>query len=152
MGERLRSDDELDALIEAALGGEALLPVPEDLHTKIGERIQLAALQQREQTRFRNAMLTGFAASVCLVAALAAMVISTKFDVLVKHGISGGQGLLDYYTATFAISWSRYLDGLVLALLLCLGVATISAGLIPWRGRGGGRNAKPAIQGPLQMQ
>lgn len=156
MGERLPSDEELDALIEAALSGEVLLPVPVDLHAKVGERVQLAALQQREQTRFRIAMLTGLAASVGVVAALAALVVSTKFDVLLKHGVSGGQGLLDYYTATFALAWPQYVDGLVFALLLCLGTAAVSAGLIPWRGRGSGLQGdsagKPAIRGPLQMQ
>lgn len=137
MLERLPSEAELDALIEAALGGEALLPLPAGFHAKIGERVQLAALQQREQARFRNTLLTGFAASVGVVAALAALVAITKFDVLLKHGISGGQGVIDYYTATFALAWPQYMDGLIFALLLCLGAATVWAGLIPWRARGG---------------
>lgn len=156
MGERLPSDEALDALIEAALSEDVFLPVPVGLQEKINERIQLAALQQREQTRFRNAMLTGLAAAVGVVSALVAIVASTKFDVLLKHGVSGGQGLLDYYTATFALAWPQYMDGLVFALLLCLGTATVSAGLLPWRGRGSGLQGntagKTAIQGPLQMQ
>ncbi len=155
MVERLPSDAELDALIEAALAEEVLLPVPRDLHARVCERVQLAALQQRELARFRNALLSGFAASVGVVATLAALVLFTKFDVLLKHGISGGQGLMDSYAATFALSWPYYLEVFALALVLGLGGATLWAGLMPLRwidgvhGHGA-RSAKPVVQGPLQ--
>jgi hypothetical protein len=156
MGERLPSDAELDALIEAALAEEVLLPVPAGLHARINERVHLAALQQRERVRFRNAMLSGFAASVGIVVAVAALVATTKFDVLLKHGISGGQGLMDSYAATFALSWPPYWEGLILSLVLMIVVATVWIGLIPWRGRGGAhhsaRPGNPAVQGPLQMR
>ena len=104
MGERLPSDAELDALIEAALAEEVLLPVPVGFHARVNERVRLAALQQRERVRFRNTLLSGFAASVGIVVTVATFVATTKFDVLLKHGISGGRGLLDSYAATFALS------------------------------------------------
>ena len=156
MGERLPSDAELDALIEAALAEEVLLPVPVGLHARVNERVRLAALQQRERVRFRNALLSGFAASVGIVVAVAALVATTKFDVLLKHGISGGRGLLDSYAATFALSWPQYWEGLILSLVLTIGVATVWVGFIPWRARGGGqlsaRPGGPVAQGPLQLR
>jgi hypothetical protein len=156
MGERRPSEAELDALIEAALAGEKLLPVPVGLHARVTERVQLAALQQRERVRFRNALVSGFVAALGIVLAVAALVATTKFDVLLKHGISGGRGLLDSYTATFALSWPQYWEGLVLSLFLAIGVTTVWVGLLPWRGRGGntqaGRGGNPTAQGPLQMR
>jgi hypothetical protein len=155
MAERLPSDAELDALIEAALGEELLLPVPVDFHARVAERVHLASLQQREQVRFRNALLTGFAASIVMVTALVALVMVTKFDVLLQHGVSGGRGLMDYYTATFALSWPQYMNTFMVILLLCLGAATTWAGLFPWRGRGemhAHRTGKPVAHGPLQMR
>lgn len=156
MDERLPTEAELDALIEAALAEEVLLPVPVGLHARVNERVHLAALQQRERVRFRNALLSGFAASVGIVVAVAAFVATTKFDVLLKHGISGGQGLLDSYAATFALSWPQYWEGLMLSLVLAIGVATLWVGLIPWRARGDGqlttRPVNPVVQGPLQMR
>ncbi|MBL7645826.1 MAG: hypothetical protein JNK74_06500 [Candidatus Hydrogenedentes bacterium] len=153
MVERLPSDAELDALIEAALAEDVVLPVPRDLHARVCERIQLAALQQRELARFRNALLSGFAASVSIIATLAALVLFTKFDVLLKHGISGGQGLLDSYAATFALSWPYYLEAFALALVLGLGGATVWAGLMPlrWIDAVHGRESrKPVAPGPFQ--
>lgn len=156
MAERLPSDAELDALIEAALAEEVLLPAPVGLHARVNERVRMAALQQRERARFRNALLSGFAASVGIVVAVAALVATTKFDVLLKHGISGGRGLLDSYAATFALSWPQYWEGVVLALVLTISVATVWVGLIPRRTRGGGqlapRPGNPIVPGPLQMQ
>ncbi len=156
MDKRLPSDAELDALIEAALAEEVLLPVPMGLRARIDERVRLTALQQRERARFRNTLLSGFAASVGVVVALSALVAITKFEVLLKHGISGGQGLMDSYAATFALSWPQYWEILSLTLFLALGVASLWVGLIPWRGRGGDQlPARPGdhvAQGPLQMR
>jgi hypothetical protein len=136
MDERLPSEAELDALIEAALAEEVVLPVPAGLHARINERVRLASLQQRERVRFRNALLSGFAASVGVVAGVAFLVATTKFDVLLKHGISGGRGLMDSYAATFALSWPQYWEGIILSLVLMIVVATACAGLAPLRWRG----------------
>ena len=156
MGEPLPSETELDAMIEAALSDEALLPVPVGLHARIGERVRLATLQQRERVRFRNALLSGLVASVVIVLSLSILVAFTKFEVLLKHGISGGKGLMDSYATTFALSWPQYWDGLVFTLFLGLGVATVGLGLMPWWGRGGDsapdHAGNPAAQGPLQTR
>lgn len=156
MGEHRPSDEELDALIEAALAEEVLLPVPVGLHARINERVQLAALQQRERLRFRNALLSGFAASVAIVASLVALVAFTRFEVLLKHGVSGGKGMVDSYATTLALSWPQYWDGFVFLLFLALGAAALWIGSIPWRGRGGerlsGRSGNSGAQGPLQMR
>lgn len=156
MAKSFPTDAELDALIAAALSEEVLLPVPVDLRVKIDERVHLAALQQREQARFRNAMLTGFAGSVGMLAALGVVIALTKFDVLLKHGISGGRGLLDSYAATFALTWQPQMGGFVFSLLLGLGIVVAWVGLAPLFWREGVathhvQTGKSAAQGPFQV-
>jgi len=127
------TDSELDALIESALRDEPLAPVPRDLHGRITARVQLAALEQKERARFRNALLSGFAGAVGTVAMAVALLALTNFNVLLNHGVSGGLGFLDYYTATFELPWPIRPDGLVLAACIALGGLTIWAGLRPLR-------------------
>lgn len=136
MLERYPTDAELDALIESALRDEPLVPVPRDLHGRITERVQLAALEQQARARFRNALLSGFLGAVCVVGLSVALIALTNFHVLLDHGVSGGLGFLDYYTATFKMPWPVQTDGLVLALCLGLGGLTIFAGLRPLRKHG----------------
>jgi len=148
MVERPPTDAELDALIEAALRDEPLLPTPVGLHARITERVALADLRQREEARFRNALLSGFAASVAIVVAAAGLVAVTVFGVLLDHGIAGGRGLVDYHAATLWHSWPHYMENAGSVVL-----AGPAAGLI-WfvfaslRGRAGtGRLGKPAARG-----
>ena len=134
MAERPFSDTELDALIETALRNEPLLPAPEHLHAKVVERVQWAALQQKERARFRNALLTSLAAFVGIIALAVVLVVLTSFHILLEHGISGALGRMDYYRATLAFSWPGRLDNLFLAIVAILAAITISAGLQPlWR-------------------
>lgn len=136
MADRRPTDAELDALIEAALRDEPLVPVPRTLHGRVAERVQLAALEQKERARFRNTLLSGFAACVGVVTAAAGMLALTNFHVLLDHGVSGGLGFWDYYRATFEVAWPVQIDGLVLALSVALGAFTIWAGLLPLRKQG----------------
>lgn len=137
MVELPHSEAELDALIEAALRDEPLLPVPVNLHGRITERVQLAALQQREQLRVRNALLSGFAASVAVVAAAGIIVAQTNFEVFLNHGVSGGRGLIDYYTATVSLSWPRYVENIGAAALLVAAAGVIwLAASSRWSGTG----------------
>ena len=133
MADNHLSTAELDALIEAALRDQPLVPVPRNLHARITERIALAALEQKERTRFRNTLLGGLAASVGVLAVAVVLVALTNFDVLLDYGVSGGQGLMDYYTATFQLSWPGRLDSLFLSLCLFLAALTVGVGVQPLR-------------------
>lgn len=153
MDERTPSETELDALIEAALRDEPLLPAPIGLHARITERVALAALRQREQARFRNALLTGFAASVAIVAAAAALVAVTNFGVLLEHGIAGGGGLMDYHAARLSLAWPRYMESIGSAAFLGATAGLTWLFFAPLRGRVGfGRIEKPGARGHLQTR
>lgn len=123
------TDAELDALIESTLQDEALMPVPAHMHVRIAERIQLAAMQQKERIRFRNTLLTGFVGSVGIVALGTSLVILTNFHILLEHGISGGLGLLDYYRTTLPVVWLGHLDHIMLSTGAALAMVTFGVSL-----------------------
>jgi hypothetical protein len=133
MADSLPTNAELDALIDAALRDEPLLPTPPGLHRKIQERVLFAALQERERTRFRNTLLSAVGALVVLLAGTATIVTVTHFSLFYHHGVSGGMGLVDYYLNRFDVSWSSQVG--TYALLLTLGLSTLSlwAGFILFR-------------------
>lgn len=124
MADRLPTDDALDALIDAALHEEPLLPAPPGLHGKIQDRVHIAALQERERARFRNSLLSAMGALVVILGGAATVVTLTHFSHIYHHGVSGGKGLVDYYLTLFRVSWASHVG--IYALGLTLGLSAIS--------------------------
>lgn len=154
MGEWRPDEATLDALIESALRDEPVAPVPRDLHARIYERVELAALEQKERARFRNTLLGALAAGAGVVATAVVLVALTNFQLLLDHGVGGWRGLLDYYAATFQLSVPGQPDGLFLVLCLSLGALTIGVGVQPLRkygifGRMQPEEARPPAPGRL---
>ena len=131
MANRLPTDMELDTFIDAALRDEPMLPAPPGLHRKIHERVQIAALRERELSRFRNSLLSAVGALFAILMGTAAVVTLTRFSYLYRHGVSGGKGLVDYYLTLLDVSsWSSQAGGYALLLALGLSAGTLWAGLV----------------------
>ena len=86
MADRLPTDDELDALIDAALRTEPMLPVPHGLHRKIQGRVHFAALQERERVRFRYSLVSAVCALLMLFAGTFVIVMLTNFSIITSIG------------------------------------------------------------------
>ena len=133
MVDRLPSNAELDAFIDAALRDEPLLPAPKGLHQKIQERVLFADLEMRERARFRNSLLSALGALCLLFVGTVVVVTVTHFSLLYHHGVSGGMGLVDYYLNRFDVSWSSQVG--LYAIVITLGLSTLSlwTGLVLFR-------------------
>ena len=134
MADRLPTDDELDALIDAALRTEPMLPVPPGLHRKIQDRVHFADLQERERVRFRYSLLSAVCALLILFSGTGVIVMLTNFSIVYHHGVSGGKGFLDYYLNRLDVSWAGHVGTYTLMLTLGLSVASLWGGLILFRG------------------
>jgi len=126
--------DDLDRMIEEALGSERLLSAPINFHRAVDERIRIAALKDRQRARFRFWMLS-LAASACGALFLAAVAIAvTNLQVIVTNGVSGGKGTLDYYlSALLGTSADAYSGTYTLVTSVLLAAVALGLGWIPVR-------------------
>lgn len=125
---------DLDELIEHALRSEPMLSAPINFHRKVEERVRIAALKEREHTRFRFWMLS-LAASACGALFVAATLVAvTNFNVIVTNGVSGGKGTFDYYLTTLLGGGVETYSGsyTFMTSVLLAGVA-LAAGWMPLR-------------------
>ena len=134
MGNRLPSDTELDALIEAALQDEPMLPVPPGMHGRIQERVYIASLQERERVRFRYSLLSALGALAVILFGTVTVVTLTHFSFIYQHGVSGGKGFVDYYLTLFDVSWSSRVGAYALGLAMGLSATLLWGGLLAVRG------------------
>ena len=97
--------ENLDNLIETALSEEPMRQVPEDLHRRVLDRVQISSMLERERLRFRYAV-TGLVCSMMASVALMGFVL-LFFDLhlLMDQGISGGKGHFDALAASMKLSW-----------------------------------------------
>jgi len=133
MPESRMDNAELDALIEAALTDQPLLPVPASFHRKVEERIRIAALRERERSRFRFWMISIAAGFVGALSVAAAVLLVTNFQLFVTNGVSGGKGTYDYMTTVMSQYWSGYSGTYTLVFSILLAVVVLLIGLIPAR-------------------
>ncbi len=133
MANSLPTDEELDALIEAALRDEPLLPAPPGLQRKIQERVLYAALKEQERARFRRSLLGAVGAVMVILFGTVAVVSLSHFSILYRHGVSGGRGFVDYYLTLLDLSWSGQVGVLALAGTLTLSMVALWAGLVLFR-------------------
>ncbi len=133
MADSLPTDEELDALIEAALRDEPLLPAPRGLQRRIQEQVLFASLKEQERARFRRTLLGAVGAVMVILLGTVAVVSLTHFSILYRHGVSGGRGFVDYYLTLLDVSWSGQIG--VFALVGTLGLSAIAlwAGLVLFR-------------------
>ncbi|MBW7865497.1 MAG: hypothetical protein H3C30_13935 [Candidatus Hydrogenedentes bacterium] len=123
----------LDALIERALGEERPVPVPVTLLPGVRERLRVAALRDRERVRFRLSMLTLLLA---LCSALVAAFFSlwfTKLSLIASVGVSGGKGQYDYYATALGLLFGDYRGAYSLLASLLLAAVTLLLGVKPLR-------------------
>jgi len=114
--ERPGPTDAQAAAVEEALSSEPLRPVPENLHRDITHRLRIAALVQRERRRVRYALtMTGVAATAM---ALCTGVFAVLADVpgMLRYGVPGGRGYLDYVTTYLTLSWPGAATSLTLVV------------------------------------
>ncbi len=123
----------LDALIERALTGDAPVSVPATLLAGVQERLRVAALRDHERVRFRLSMLTLLLA---LLSALVAAFFSlwfTKLNLIANVGVSGGKGQYDYYATALGLFFGDYRGAYSLLASLLLVAATLLLGVRPLR-------------------
>ena len=123
----------LDALMDAALRPGPELQAPPTLVTGVTERLQVAALREREKRRFRMSLLTLLLALSSSLIAAGGYLWFTKLDVIARAGVSGGKGHYDYYTTALGLSLGDYTGAYTLVLSLLLLAATIALGVRPLR-------------------
>lgn len=133
MANSLPSDEALDALIDAALRDEPLLPVPPGFQRKVQERVLFAALQRQERARFRRTLLGALGAVMVILMGTVAVVSLTHFSILYRHGVSGGRGFVDYYLTLLDVTWSQEIGAIALGGTLGLSVIALWAGLVLFR-------------------
>lgn len=123
----------LDALIERALTGDAPVAVPVTLLAGVEERLRVAAIRDREWVRFRLSMLTLLLA---LFSALVAAFFSlwfTKLNLIANVGVSGGKGQYDYYATALGLFFGDYRGSYSLVASLLLAAATLLLCVKPLR-------------------
>lgn len=133
MADSLPTDEELDALIEAALRDEPLLPVPPGLQRKIQDQVLFASLKEQERARFRRTLLGAVGAVMVILLGTVAVVSLTHFSILYRHGVSGGRGFVDYYLTLLDVSWSDQIGVIALMGTLGLSATALWAGLVLFR-------------------
>ncbi len=124
---------DMDTLIEKALSGEPMRPVPLTLHRRVAERVRIAALRERERTRFRYSMATLAVGFLGIVGAAGLLISITNLDVVLNSGIAGGKGQYDYYATSMALTWEDYSGAYSLGLSVLLAFGTVILGIIPLR-------------------
>ena len=124
---------DLDAVIEAALCDEPMRPVPLALHRRVEERVRIAALYERERTRFRASMAALGVAFLAAVCAAVLVVVFTNLSVFLAHGVPGVRGQYDYYATSVQMTWSAYSGAYSLLLTIVVAGGTLLLGLIPLR-------------------
>lgn len=114
--------DDLDALIEAALTEEPFLKAPLSLHRSVDARVRVISLREHEQRRFSVSMLTLVLLFSGSILSTGLMLWFTNLSLLMSDGVSGGKGWIDYYTTSWAMSFSSYQGGysLVASFVLVL--------------------------------
>lgn len=125
---------DMDAVIEAALRGEPLLPAPATLHSRVEERLRIAQLREQEQQRFRYTMATLAVSMLAIVGVTAVVVSFTNLYVLFNQGVSGGRGQVDAFMASMLLSYTGYSGAYSLLSSLLLAGGTLLIGLVPlWK-------------------
>lgn len=96
-----RDDCKLDSLVRSALRAGGMRPTPFGLHGKIWRRLEIAAMAERERTRFRAAVLRAAIVLAIVAGALAAWCWMWDPFASVVDDLPGSMGLVDY-TVTYA--------------------------------------------------
>jgi uncharacterized membrane protein YbjE (DUF340 family) len=123
---------EFDAVIEAALREQPLQPTPLLLHRRITRGVRIAVLRQHEQARCRRILGGAALLALAMVFAAVAAVVATHLTSLLRPGLAGGMGWLDYYSTSITVAWQSYTGAysLVVAVLLAGGAFLVA--LIPF--------------------
>ncbi len=108
--------DEVDRLIETALSTETMRPVPEDLHSRIADRLHVASMLDKERQRFRNAAIMGGVAFVGVVVCLGLFAVLADIPGFLMYGVPGGMGYWDYMTTTLVLTWTQVITSLAMVL------------------------------------
>jgi hypothetical protein len=125
--------EDLDMRIEEALKGDRFLHAPDTFHRRVEERIRIAALSDREKTRFRYSLISLAAAFLAVLAVAGLAVFFTNFGGIMTRGVAGGKGQYDYYATSMIFSWTAYSGAWSLILSLLAAGGTMLLGLIPLR-------------------
>lgn len=94
-----RDDYKLDSLVQAALRSGSMRPTPFGLHGRIWRRLEIAAMVDRERTRFRAAVLRVAAVLAAVVGGIATACWVWNPFASVVEGVPGSLGLVDYTVA-----------------------------------------------------
>lgn len=123
-----RDQHDIDALIEDALRSEPMRAVPVTLHRRVEERVRIAALKERERSRFRYSLISTAIALVSVIGIAVFVVTFTNFGPLMANGVPGGGGIYDWYTARFVHTWSAYTGSysLITSVLLAGGTLALA--------------------------
>ncbi len=131
--------EQLEALIGAALLSEPLRAVPEDFHRCVTNRLHIAALMAQERRRFRLITVMAGLALACAAGCVGLFVVLSDLPGLLRYGVPGGMGYIDYVAACLALSWTEAVQTPPAALLFPMGivllVALISIGGLAIRSR-----------------
>lgn len=126
-------NDELDALIEAALRNEPMLAAPITLHRRVEERVRIAALRERQRARFRYSMLSFSLACVGVLVFAAFLIDFTTLWLLRANGLPGGLGLYDLYANSLTRTATGYSGAYSLLAAILLACGAVLIGLVPLR-------------------
>jgi hypothetical protein len=129
-----RIPDDLDALIEAALGNEPMLAAPAHLHRRVVERVRIAHLHEQERARFRYTMATLAVSMLAVFGGAGFAIWFGSAGMTGTQGVSGGMGQYDYFMWYFRQSWAGYSGAYSMVSAVLLAGGTLLLGLIPlWR-------------------
>jgi len=115
---------ELDRVIEAALRNEPLRPLPLDFHRRVTDRVYVRAMIQSERRRFRRVLVMAGVTVMAMVACGMLFVLIADIPGLVRNGVAGGTGYVDYLATSSALFLSG--TGTFLAFLITPAVALIA--------------------------
>jgi hypothetical protein len=132
---RIDKHTDLDALIESALCGEPVRHAPDNLAERVGERLRVQALIDRERSRFRNSMAMLAVAVAAILVCGGVFVAFTHLRSVVTYGAPGAKGRFDYLATYFMDTFTSYTGAYSLVVSMMLAAGVLAIVFIPWRGR-----------------
>ncbi|MCP4645412.1 MAG: hypothetical protein GY851_33520 [bacterium] len=132
------SSHDLDLLIEQALEGETMRPVPPGFHARFEDRLRVARIADQEHRRMRFGLATGAILFATLAVALFFVPVISFVQGWAVRSLPGGMGYFDYLLASTFRSveaWPLWALGATVVLMGTV-VAGVSVPLVRTLGRG----------------
>ena len=121
---------DLDALIERALAGEPIQPVPARFRARLEDRLRVSAVVQKERQRIRFGMAAGAILFTALASVMVFVPVLSYFQGFVDRSVPGGLGYFDYLVVSLLSAWGPVASSSGLLVAGVLGFVVVAAATV----------------------